>query len=772
MRGFQSRNTQWWAEKADARKSVLHRSRRPEERKARLRFVTGYGASTDATGASLKILKLSLRVWSLDEEIFWWWGTNRGDGGDESNFIAKEAVAAQPSYFGFGAPKSSCLELQTTSQLPKHRDSAHAHTLRTMISRSAIGRNAQLALRRQCCAKPSNRRGLAASVSGSTSFSYETADVSGVKVASRDVAGPTTKLAIVAKAGTRYQPLPGLTVGLEQFAFKNTQKRSALRITRESELLGGQLTSYHTRESLVIEAKFLREDLPYFTELLGEVISQTKYTAHEYHEEVEEVIKLSQKKLLANVSELAINSAHGLAFHRGLGTPLYPSSSTPLSKYLNEESIRQFALDAYAKPNIAIVANGASQAELSKWVGEFFGEVPASSTFKLSSEPTKYYGGEERISHGSGNSVVIAFPGSSSFTSGASYKPEIAVLAALLGGKSSIKWSPGFSILSKAASSFPGASASTTHYSYSDAGLLSIQFSGSAQAIRGASAEAIKSLKSISEGSISKEDFTKAVALAKYRALEEGQNIEAGLVATGAGLVHGGKPFQIDEVGKAVEVVSADKLKSAAKALLEGKATVSSVGDLYVLPYAEELGLKHDHSNHHISPPDSKDTMAFAWKASGLTYNKYLSVAARVVRRSLKDDLRLAAERRGEMELRFAKWNNGKQGEMKSVAEANAASFAEAERQFQLSSEGSGFVRARQKSTLTGIMHISVSGAVDFHRQVADLDIEDGPRNPSAAVFAAYNSEPPPAPQLKSSGIIAMDVTEQFVNAAQRLCFS
>jgi ubiquinol-cytochrome c reductase core subunit 2 len=44
--------------------------------------------------------------------------------------------------------------------------------------------------------------------------------VGGVKVASRDVAGPTTKLAVVAKAGTRYQSLPGLTSGLEQFAFK------------------------------------------------------------------------------------------------------------------------------------------------------------------------------------------------------------------------------------------------------------------------------------------------------------------------------------------------------------------------------------------------------------------------------------------------------------------------------------------------------------------------------------------------------------------------
>jgi ubiquinol-cytochrome c reductase core subunit 2 len=88
-----------------------------------------------------------------------------------------------------------------------------------MISRSVIGRQAQRALRNQA-AKPTNRRGLAASVSGSTSFSYDSADVNGIKVASRDVAGPTTKLAIVAKAGSRYETAPGLTAGLEQFAFK------------------------------------------------------------------------------------------------------------------------------------------------------------------------------------------------------------------------------------------------------------------------------------------------------------------------------------------------------------------------------------------------------------------------------------------------------------------------------------------------------------------------------------------------------------------------
>jgi hypothetical protein len=38
------------------------------------------------------------------------------------------------------------------------------------------------------------------------------------------------------------------------------------------------------------------------------------------------------------------------------------------------------------------------------------------------------------------------------------------------------------------------------------------------------------------------------------------------------------------------------------------------------------------------------------------SYNRYLTVASRVVRRSLKDDKRLIAEKRGESELRFAKW--------------------------------------------------------------------------------------------------------------------
>ncbi|KEY66454.1 hypothetical protein S40285_03370 [Stachybotrys chlorohalonatus IBT 40285] len=69
--------------------------------------------------------------------------------------------------------------------------------------------------------------------------------------------------------------------------------------------------------------------------------------------------------------------------------------------------------------------------------------------------------------------------------------------------------------------------------------------------------------------------------------------------------------------------------------------------------------------------------MTAAWKAAGMTYNRYLAIAARTVRRSLKEEKRLNAERRGEMDLRFAKWQNGKQGEVKNLATANAAAMAE-----------------------------------------------------------------------------------------------
>lgn len=87
-----------------------------------------------------------------------------------------------------------------------------------MISRSAIAIHFRPCLQRQCQGKLLGRRGLAAPASGS--FTYEVDTNNGIKFASRDLPGPTTTVAVVARAGTRYQALPGFADGLENFAFK------------------------------------------------------------------------------------------------------------------------------------------------------------------------------------------------------------------------------------------------------------------------------------------------------------------------------------------------------------------------------------------------------------------------------------------------------------------------------------------------------------------------------------------------------------------------
>ncbi|KAK1761254.1 Metalloenzyme, LuxS/M16 peptidase-like protein [Echria macrotheca] len=452
-----------------------------------------------------------------------------------------------------------------------------------MISRSALSRGSQLALRSRSAAKVA-QRGFAAA---SEKASYNPTTVAGVKVASRDDHGPTTRLAVIAKAGTRYEPLPGLTVGLEEFAFKNTEKRSALRITRESELLGAQLSAYHTREALILQANFLREDLPYFAELLAEVISKTQYTTHEFLEEVEDVIHLKQSKV--DNAAVALDAAHSVAFHKGLGAPLYPTPETPVSSYLNEGNVGAFAYAAYTKSNIAVVADGASEAGLSKWVESFFKAVPTESQESIFSNTSKYHGGETRISRNGSNAVVIGFNGASLGEN----KPEIAVLAGLLGGESGIKWSPGFSLLSKATSGVPGVHAHAANFAYSDAGLFTIQISGgSALGVRKVAEEAVKAIKSVADGSIPQEDVVKAVAKARFNLLALSETSGAGLVHAGANLISGGQPLVVSDRLKALESVNGDKLKAAAKTLLEGKASVASVGDLFVLPYAEDLGLK------------------------------------------------------------------------------------------------------------------------------------------------------------------------------------
>lgn len=51
-------------------------------------------------------------------------------------------------------------------------------------------------------------------------FSFNVSEAAGIKVASRDDGRPTTSLSVVIKAGSRFEPAPGIAHLLEKFAFQ------------------------------------------------------------------------------------------------------------------------------------------------------------------------------------------------------------------------------------------------------------------------------------------------------------------------------------------------------------------------------------------------------------------------------------------------------------------------------------------------------------------------------------------------------------------------
>lgn len=67
-------------------------------------------------------------------------------------------------------------------------------------------------------------------------------------------------------------------------------------------------------------------------------------------------------------------------------------------------------------------------------------------------------------------------------------------------------------------------------------------------------------------------------------------------------------------------------------------------------------GFRLEDRRSHVRAQSTAPVVPHADNGWPRSYNRYLTIASRVVRRSLKEEQRLAASRRGESDLRFAKW--------------------------------------------------------------------------------------------------------------------
>lgn len=358
-----------------------------------------------------------------------------------------------------------------------------------------------------------------------------------VKIAAKESATDLTKLSVIINnAGSKTGKL-GVSHLLSKFTFLNNGAKSALRFTRESELLGGTFESKVTRDALILNTTFLKQNLPYYVEALGNVVSNTQFAPHEFNEIVLPTANAETKLANANPAFKGVEKLHEITFRRGLGNPLFYNESTPIKL----EEVAQFSKEQFSGENISIVAEGANEEDLTKFVSESaFCYLPSSSSNGAKALPTNTFTGQEaRVPSSGASSALIGIP----------VKPadfgKYEVLSAAIGTST-------LPSTSTPLAQIPGA---TSHlYKYQDAGLFVISVSGEASQV----AQGIKQAKSVAE-SVSSSALSEAVKAAE---------LSVALQST---------------------VDSPLNVKVVAEEAPISKFNYVAVGDLDVLPYADEL---------------------------------------------------------------------------------------------------------------------------------------------------------------------------------------
>lgn len=364
---------------------------------------------------------------------------------------------------------------------------------------------------------------------------YSTAPV---KLVSRDASGNLSTLSVkVANAGSKTGKA-GVAHLLSKFGFLNTETKSALRFTRESELLGGRFSTYVTRDAIVLLTQFLKQDLPYYVDELANTLAKPLYRPYEFAETVLPTAKAEAAAANADNHFVALEALHELSFRRGYGNSLYYHDSNKVTF----DDVVDYSTAVYTKDNVSLFASGVNEQDLAGFVAESaFADLPAGA---VGAEPVKTHTGKEtRVAKTGASVAAIGVPVAKADFA----KYEVLAAAA------------GTSVLEGAASplaQIPGADSKL--YKYEDAGLFVVSVTGSDAALVG---EGIKNAKQIVQ-KISAADLKAATKAAELS------------VALQESFVF---PHSI--------TISADSGKDAKL----GEFNYVAVGNTDVLPFADEL---------------------------------------------------------------------------------------------------------------------------------------------------------------------------------------
>lgn len=410
----------------------------------------------------------------------------------------------------------------------------------------------------------------------------------GVRIASETSPSSCASIGLYVDCGSIYETPAsvGATHLLERMAFKSTQNRSHLRIVREVEAIGGNVTASASREQMGYTYDGLKTYVPQMVELLIDCVRNPVFLDWEVNEQLQKV-KAEIAEASNNPQGLLLEAIHSAGYIGALHNPLLAPESA--IDRLNSKILEQFVAENYTAPRIVLAASGVEHEELLKLAEPLLSDLP---TISRPQEPWSEYKGGEHRHYGESDRTHFAM----AFEAPGGWLQEkeamaLTVLQMLMGGGGSFSaGGPGKGMYSRlylrVLNEYPQIQSFSAFNSiYNHTGLFGIQATTSSDFVQTAVEVAFNELYVVSQpGKVLQVELDRAKQTTKSAIL---MNLESRMVVSediGRQILTYGERKPVEHFLKAVDAVTLKDISSIAKTLISSPMTLAAHGNAGVIP--------------------------------------------------------------------------------------------------------------------------------------------------------------------------------------------
>lgn len=407
----------------------------------------------------------------------------------------------------------------------------------------------------------------------------------GLTVTTLENYSPITRLAIVVKAGARYEDghTLGITHTLRNAAGLATKSHSKFAITKNIEYLGGNLTACTTREHLIYLLECNRDDVHTALKFATEVAFLPAFK----HWEVGDVAPHMRRELAVfrqNREAVLAEALHKAAFRGGLANSLYIEDF--LVGHYCHNKLSQFVKKHVSAPRAILSLVGAENRRV----------VDALKNLDLPTDPgaeflpCKFGTGEVRI-ESPGEFVDAAVVVEGAGVQNTKECVALGVFAHILGTGPRLPYSESQATkLGEAASKAtqnPFA-ATALNINYSDTGLFGVALAGHPDDMDKLTKAVMGQVRSVAQ-KVADKDVQEAKQRLKAALLYGRENQTDVAVEMGVHQSRSGQPWRHDDLVQAIDAVTTQDVATVAARVSKAKPAMAAIGRLHKTPHLDEL---------------------------------------------------------------------------------------------------------------------------------------------------------------------------------------